>query len=171
MGRGIHRLSKVSPGPALPDPSTPCGQATPVTALWLFRGWPAHKARGLWPSSTLLDTPRRTGLFDVFVQFEGRDFRGRCLHLEIWKEKKLKRKKILFSQFFISSIQREEDCISGNAVLTWKDGKKMGTVIVTSNRLTERRRYSLETAPPRQSWDRNQEKEPHCFPISPEKKV
>jgi hypothetical protein len=47
-GRGIHGLPKVSTGPALPNPFTPCGWATPETALW--------------PSSTPLDTPRRTSL-------------------------------------------------------------------------------------------------------------
>jgi hypothetical protein len=44
MARGIHALPKVSPGPAMPYPSTPCGQATRKTG-----GCP-------------LDTPRRTGL-------------------------------------------------------------------------------------------------------------
>jgi hypothetical protein len=29
MARGMHRLPKVSFRPAMPDPSTPCGQATP----------------------------------------------------------------------------------------------------------------------------------------------
>jgi hypothetical protein len=37
MARGIHRLPKVSTGPAMPDPSTPCGQAT----LQPFQGWAA----------------------------------------------------------------------------------------------------------------------------------
>jgi hypothetical protein len=32
MGRGIHGIPKVSPGPAMPDNYTPCGQATPQTA-------------------------------------------------------------------------------------------------------------------------------------------
>jgi hypothetical protein len=43
MTRGIHGLPKVSPGPSIPDPSTPCGP---------FRGWSAHSAGGLRPSST-----------------------------------------------------------------------------------------------------------------------
>jgi hypothetical protein len=56
MSKRIPGLSKVSPGPAMPDPSTPCGQAAPKM------GWPACRAGGLQPSSTPLDTPRRTGL-------------------------------------------------------------------------------------------------------------
>jgi hypothetical protein len=39
---------------------TPCRRATPDTALWPFQGWPACKAGGLRPSSTSLETPRRT---------------------------------------------------------------------------------------------------------------
>jgi hypothetical protein len=56
MARGIHGLSKVSPGPAMLDPSTPCGRATPETALWPFRGWSSRR------SSFLLDTPCHMGL-------------------------------------------------------------------------------------------------------------
>jgi hypothetical protein len=37
MARGIHGLPKVSPGPALPNPSTPCGRATPEMVVRLFR--------------------------------------------------------------------------------------------------------------------------------------
>jgi hypothetical protein len=44
----------------MPDLSMPCGRATPEMTLGLFQGWPAHKAGNLQPSSTLLDTPRRT---------------------------------------------------------------------------------------------------------------
>jgi hypothetical protein len=62
MARGIHRLPKVSPGPAMPDLSTPCGWDTTKTALWPFLWWPTHRASGLWLSSTPLDTPRCTGL-------------------------------------------------------------------------------------------------------------
>jgi hypothetical protein len=58
MARGAHGLSKVLFGPAMPYPSTPCEQATPETARQLFQGWPTHRAGGLRPSSTLLDTPR-----------------------------------------------------------------------------------------------------------------
>jgi hypothetical protein len=47
MARGEHHgLSKVSPGPAMPDPSMPC------------------RASGLQPSFTPLDTPRRKPLVD-----------------------------------------------------------------------------------------------------------
>jgi hypothetical protein len=51
IARGIHGLPRVSPRPSMPDPSMPCGRATPKTA-----------SHGLRLSSTLLDTPRRTGL-------------------------------------------------------------------------------------------------------------
>jgi hypothetical protein len=63
MARCGHGLPKVSPGPAKPYPSMPWGRVTPETALLSFLGWPAHKAGGLRPSSTPLDTPRRTPLF------------------------------------------------------------------------------------------------------------
>jgi hypothetical protein len=41
----------------LPNPFTPRGWATPETALWLFQGWSARRARGLRSSSTPLDIP------------------------------------------------------------------------------------------------------------------
>jgi hypothetical protein len=45
MATGIHGLPKVSPRPAMPDPSTPCGRATPKAALRLFLGGvPAGRA-------------------------------------------------------------------------------------------------------------------------------
>jgi hypothetical protein len=62
MARGIHGLPKVSHGPAMHNPSTPCGRATAERPHGRFGGWPARKADGLRPSSTPLDTPRRTGL-------------------------------------------------------------------------------------------------------------
>jgi hypothetical protein len=42
-GRGIHELPKVSPGPAMPNPYTPCGRATPdgLTPLRPQDGQPA----------------------------------------------------------------------------------------------------------------------------------
>jgi hypothetical protein len=43
MEWGIYGLPKGSPGPAMPKPSTPCGGATPETALWPFQGWPARR--------------------------------------------------------------------------------------------------------------------------------
>jgi hypothetical protein len=58
MARGGHRLPKVLLRPAMPNPFK--RGATPETAFWLFEEYPAHKAGGLRPSSTLLDTPRRT---------------------------------------------------------------------------------------------------------------
>jgi hypothetical protein len=60
VARGHHGLLKVLPGPIMPDPSTSWGQPTPETSLQPFLGWPTHMADGLWPSSTLLNTPRRT---------------------------------------------------------------------------------------------------------------
>ena len=66
MARGGHGLPKVSPGPAMPDPSTPCGRATPETALRPFQGRVAHRAGGLRPSFTLLETPRRMPMCLMF---------------------------------------------------------------------------------------------------------
>jgi hypothetical protein len=60
MARGDYGHPKVSTGPAMPDPSTPFGEVNPETALQPFQGWPTHKAGGLRPSSSPLDTPRRT---------------------------------------------------------------------------------------------------------------
>jgi hypothetical protein len=54
LARSSHGLSKVSLRLTKPDPSTPCGRATPETALRLFQGR---------PSSTPMDTPRRTPTF------------------------------------------------------------------------------------------------------------
>jgi hypothetical protein len=44
----------------MPYHSTLCGHSTPETVSWPFQGWPTRKAGGLWPSSTLSDTPRHT---------------------------------------------------------------------------------------------------------------
>jgi hypothetical protein len=38
MASGGHGLPIVSPGLAMPDPSMPCGRATPGTALWPLQG-------------------------------------------------------------------------------------------------------------------------------------
>jgi hypothetical protein len=57
--------SYTRPGPTMPDPSTPCRRATPETALLSLLGWSARRAGVLRPSSTTLDTPRRTGLGGV----------------------------------------------------------------------------------------------------------
>jgi hypothetical protein len=66
MARGGHGLPKVSSGPTMPDPSTPCGQAIPELNLRPFQGWPARSAIGQCPSSTPLDTPRRTPMLATF---------------------------------------------------------------------------------------------------------
>jgi hypothetical protein len=60
MAGGNHGLPKVSLGPAMPDPSMPCGRASPETTLQLFQGWLTCRVSSLWPSSTLLDTPHCT---------------------------------------------------------------------------------------------------------------
>jgi hypothetical protein len=65
MVKGIHILPRVSPGPALPDPSMPCRRVTAETALWPFQGWPARRADGLRPSSTPLDTRRGADLIEL----------------------------------------------------------------------------------------------------------
>jgi hypothetical protein len=58
MGRGGHEVPKVSPGPAMPDPSTPYGQATAETASWPFLEWSARRDCSRRPLSILLDAPR-----------------------------------------------------------------------------------------------------------------
>jgi hypothetical protein len=68
MARGIDGLPKVSPGPAMPNPSTPCRQSTPEKAIQPFLGWPARRAGGLRPSSTLLDTQMPYGLMNKSVK-------------------------------------------------------------------------------------------------------
>jgi hypothetical protein len=60
MARGGNGLLKVTLGPAMPYPFMPCRQATYETAIWPFQGWPSCTAGVLQPSSTPLDTPRRT---------------------------------------------------------------------------------------------------------------
>jgi hypothetical protein len=57
---GGHGLPKVLLGPAMPDPPTPFGLATTEMAFQPFQRLPTHRAGGLWPSFTPLDTPRRT---------------------------------------------------------------------------------------------------------------
>jgi hypothetical protein len=54
--KGCHGLLKVSLGPAMPYPSTPCGRATPETAFHPFQGWPALQAGNLGPFYTPLDS-------------------------------------------------------------------------------------------------------------------
>jgi hypothetical protein len=63
MARGGHGLPKVSLRPAMPYPPTPCGRATPETALLSFQRWPAHRAGSLRLFSSPLDTPHRTPLY------------------------------------------------------------------------------------------------------------
>jgi hypothetical protein len=55
MARGIHGLLKVSPVPAMPDPSTP-GRRPPLKRPY------ARFGGGLRLSTTPYDTPRRKGL-------------------------------------------------------------------------------------------------------------
>jgi hypothetical protein len=58
MARDGHGLPKVLPRPKIPDPSTPGGWPTTVTALQPFHGWPAHSAGSLPLFSTPFDTQR-----------------------------------------------------------------------------------------------------------------
>jgi hypothetical protein len=58
MSKGGHGLPKVSSRPTLSYLSTPCGHATPETALWSFQGRLAHRAGRLRPFSIPLDTLR-----------------------------------------------------------------------------------------------------------------
>jgi hypothetical protein len=46
MARGGHELPNVSLGTAMPNLSSPCGQASPETALQPFQGWPTRRAGG-----------------------------------------------------------------------------------------------------------------------------
>jgi hypothetical protein len=68
MARGGHGLPKVSPRPSMPYPYTPCGRATPETALRSFPVWPAHRAGSRRPSSTSLDTPGHTPMKRKILQ-------------------------------------------------------------------------------------------------------
>jgi hypothetical protein len=67
MASSGHGLPKVSFGPAMPDPSTPCGRATPETTFRPFQGWPSHRAGSLRLTSTLLDTARRAPLLEARI--------------------------------------------------------------------------------------------------------
>jgi hypothetical protein len=49
MARGGHGLLNVSLGPAMLNPSMPCGRATPETALRWFQVWPSMQ--GGWPAA------------------------------------------------------------------------------------------------------------------------
>jgi hypothetical protein len=57
MGSGGHGFPKFSHGLAMPDLLCHVGRP-PLKQL--FQGWPPRSARGLWTSSTPLDTPRHT---------------------------------------------------------------------------------------------------------------
>jgi hypothetical protein len=56
---------KIHPGP--PSPTLLCPACGPPLKrhIWPFQGWPAHRAGSLGPSSTPLDTPCRTPMFDL----------------------------------------------------------------------------------------------------------
>jgi hypothetical protein len=67
MARGGHGLPKVLPGPAMPCSSTPCGRATPETALQPFQEWPAPKGRSAAVFYPLGDpTPYAYGRLSTF---------------------------------------------------------------------------------------------------------
>jgi hypothetical protein len=63
MARGLHGLPKVSPGPAMPYPSTLCGWAIALTAFWPFEGWPARRVGSQGASFTPSDATCRTPMF------------------------------------------------------------------------------------------------------------
>jgi hypothetical protein len=57
MAWGGHGLPTISPRPAMPCPSTPCGRATLETTLRPFLWWPARRAGDLRLSSSLWYCP------------------------------------------------------------------------------------------------------------------
>jgi hypothetical protein len=59
MGRGGHRLPKVSHMPVMPDPSTPCGRATPETAVFYPFGHPTPYAYGYRDGSGRRDRKKK----------------------------------------------------------------------------------------------------------------
>jgi hypothetical protein len=65
--RGSHGLPKVSPGPTMPYPFTPCRRATTDPALQPFQKWPTHRAGGVQPFSTPLDTLHHTPMFVIHM--------------------------------------------------------------------------------------------------------
>jgi hypothetical protein len=72
MARGGHGLPKSSPGLVMPNPSTPCGRATPETASWPLQGWPTHRVGSLRTSFALLDTSRRAPMNSMAAKTEPR---------------------------------------------------------------------------------------------------
>jgi hypothetical protein len=80
MARGGHGLPKLSTGPAMPDRSTPCGQANPETDSQPFQQRPAPMAGGLWPSPIPLETPcltlKKTQPVDTFRSRSEKDSNG-----------------------------------------------------------------------------------------------
>jgi hypothetical protein len=67
MARGIHRVLKVSPGPAMPYFSAACRWDTLETALELFRGWPAHRGGPVVSVFYYLGYPMSYAhVFDIF---------------------------------------------------------------------------------------------------------
>jgi hypothetical protein len=58
MARGGHELPKVSPGPAIPYPSTHCSRVILETPYGCFMGGPPLRAGNLLSTFTTLDTPR-----------------------------------------------------------------------------------------------------------------
>jgi hypothetical protein len=58
--QGVPMDSLVSPGTAMPYPSTPCRRATFKTALRPLQGWPTRRGGGLRLSPTSLNTRRYT---------------------------------------------------------------------------------------------------------------
>jgi hypothetical protein len=65
MASGGHGLLKVSPRPAMFNPFMPYRRATPKTASRTLQGWPVCRAYGMWPSSTLSDTPGHRPMISI----------------------------------------------------------------------------------------------------------
>ena len=76
MARNIHRLPKVLLNPAMPNPSTPYGRATPKTALWraysrLLPSWIPHVVQ-VWGG---FRENREEPNYQVLLEGGGRDSR------------------------------------------------------------------------------------------------
>jgi hypothetical protein len=85
MARGGQGLTKVSLGPAMSYPSTPCGLATLETTLWSFQGWLARRAGSLRLSSAPVDNPHRTPM-RVVEGWGGRRVRADEQGVALWSE-------------------------------------------------------------------------------------
>jgi hypothetical protein len=117
MARSGHGLRKVSPGPAMPYPFMAYGQYNPETALWPIQGWPICRvacglrpaACGVWPSSTPLDTPRRTPMLMFTFTFLFAADAGGLHTVEILFDVGLASDKAATRSQFSKALDKEED--------------------------------------------------------------